>query len=280
MTQRAPHPLGCRSSTLFAVGVQLYTVREFLGERTSATLGRLAEIGFEELELFHEDVAELATVAAAHGLRTVSTHVPMASLVSAGTVRRREVLAMFETMRQHGIEFTGTYLPFNACRPDAAFWNETADTLSELGNLAGKAGLRFFYHNHAIELTELPSGGLPLDLLLQHTAPDTLSLELDVFWASAAGVDPVALLERLGSRVALLHLKDKAVGTPTVTDDTTMPHDAFVAIGEGALPIDALLRVSRALEIRHVFVEQDYAQDPLASLSRSLESIRLVQSKI
>jgi sugar phosphate isomerase/epimerase len=267
MTQRGP------GSTLFTVGVQLYTVRDFLGEHTNATLARLAEIGFEELELFHEDVAELATLARAHGLRTVSTHVPMTSLTNGRRVRRDEARAMFEAMRPHGIEFVGTYLPFNACRRNAEFWNETADTLSEVGNLAKKAGLRFFYHNHAVELTALPGGILPLDLLIQQTEPDTVSLELDVFWASATGADPVVLLERLGSRVALLHLKDQAPGAPTVVDDTTMPRDAFAAIGEGTLPIDALMRASRALEIRHVFVEQDHAADPLASLSRSMENI-------
>jgi sugar phosphate isomerase/epimerase len=256
------------------LGVQLYTVRDHLGECTSATLGRLAEIGFKELELFHEDVAELATLAGAHGLRTVSTHVPMTSLANNGCVRRDDVLPMFEKMRRHSIEFVGTYLPFSACRPDAAFWNDTADTLSEIGDLARKTGLRFFYHNHAVELTDLPRGGLPLDLLLRQTESGTVSFELDVFWASAAGADPVALLERLGSRVALLHLKDKAAGAPIVADDTTMPRDAFAAIGEGTLAIDALLRLSQDLEIRHVFVEQDYASDPLASLSRSVKNIR------
>jgi sugar phosphate isomerase/epimerase len=256
------------------LGVQLYTVRDHLGECTSATLGRLAEIGFKELELFHEDVAEMVTLACAHGLRTVSTHVPMTSLVNEGGVRPHDVLAMFENMRRHAIEFVGTYLPFSACRPDAEFWNETADVISEIGDLAMKKGLRFFYHNHAVELTELPRGGLPLDVLLQQTEPGTVSFELDVFWASAAGADPVALLERLGSRVALLHLKDKAPGAPIVADDTTMPRDAFAAIGEGTLAIDAILRLSQELEIRHVFVEQDYAADPLASLSRSVESIR------
>jgi sugar phosphate isomerase/epimerase len=266
--------------TQFAVGVQLYTVRDLLGDRdrTSATLARLAELGYEELELFHEDVAPLATLARTHGLRTVSTHVTMTSLASEGRVRRADVLAMFEAMRLHGLEFVGTYLPFSACRPDAAFWNDTADTLSEIGDLARKTGLRFFYHNHAVELTKLPCGRLPLDLLLQQTEPGTVSLELDVFWASAAGADPVDLLERVGSRVALLHLKDKAAGAPTIEDDTTMPRDAFAAIGEGTLRIDALLRVSRALEIRHVFVEQDHAADPLASLSRSIANIRRLMS--
>ena len=269
-----------RGSTLFAVGVQLYTVRDLLGDRTSATLARLSEIGFEELELFHEDVAELAALARTHGLRTVSTHVPMTSLTSGGRVRRDEVLAMFESMRRHSLEFVGTYLPFSACRHDAAFWNETAETFSEIGNLARKTGLRFFYHNHAVELTALPDGNLPLDLLLQQTEPGAVSLELDVFWASAAGADPVALLERVGSRVALLHLKDKAAGAPIIADDTTMPRDAFAAIGEGTLAIDALLRASRALEIRHIFVEQDHADDPLASLSRSMESIRTISARL
>jgi sugar phosphate isomerase/epimerase len=256
------------------LGLQLYTVRDLLNERADATLASVAGMGFEEVELFHEDVAEFATLARRHALRTVSTHVPFTSLVSDGRVRSDHVRAIFDAMPQHSLEFVGTYLPFNACGHTAAFWQGIAESLGEVGTLAKKSGLRFFYHNHAVELIALADGRLPLDLLLRNTSADLVWLELDVFWVSAAGADPVTVLDRLANRIALLHLKDKAAGAPNVSDDTTMPRDAFAAVGEGTLPIRALLNACGVHDIGHVFVEQDQANDPMASVARSAENIR------
>jgi sugar phosphate isomerase/epimerase len=49
--------------------------------------------------------------------------------------------------------------------------------------------LIFAYHNHDFEF--VPSdGAYLLDRLLDATDPDLVALELDVFWATYAGVDP------------------------------------------------------------------------------------------
>jgi sugar phosphate isomerase/epimerase len=52
------------------------------------------------------------------------------------------------------------------------------------------------------------AGKRALDWFLEAGGPD-LEIQLDVYWAQVAGVDPVAYMQQLGSRLGSLHLKDK-----------------------------------------------------------------------
>ena len=65
-------------------------------------------------------------------------------------------------------------------------------------------------------------------------------IELDTYWAAVGGQDVPALLGRLGERVRLLHLKDG----PVTTD-----HAAQLPLGEGAMPVPAILAAAPAAEL-------------------------------
>jgi hypothetical protein len=67
------------------------------------------------------------------------------------------------------------------------------------------------------------SGAYLLDRLLDATDPDLVALELDVYWATYAGVDPAGCLRQRAGRVLLAHLKDMAA-------DRT-----FAEVGDGTL---------------------------------------------
>jgi sugar phosphate isomerase/epimerase len=102
-----------------------------------------------------------------------------------------------------------------------------------------------------------------------------VKLELDVFWVSITGADPVALLGQSSGRVALVHLKDKARDTPRETDERRVAPGAFKEVGSGTLDFPAILKAAAAAGVEHYFVEQDHTPgDPLASLAASYKYLQ------
>ena len=76
-----------------------------------------------------------------------------------------------------------------------------SESFNRWGDACKAAGLRFGYHNHGWELEPL-DGSTMLDLLAAKTDPALVDLQIDVFWALAAGADPVSLIRRNAGRRA------------------------------------------------------------------------------
>jgi sugar phosphate isomerase/epimerase len=78
-------------------------------------------------------------------------------------------------------------------------------TLNAAAELAAKENIKVGYHNHNHELNKI-DGKFPLDLIAEKTNENVI-IELDIFWAAYAGVDPVEYIKKLGKKAELLHLK-------------------------------------------------------------------------
>ena len=105
-----------------------------------------------------------------------------------------------------------------------------------------------------------------------------MALEVDVFWLAAAGLDPAATITRLGPRVKLVHLKDRAAGPPEL-DESKVAKTAFKEVGSGTLDFPRILRACKDVGVQHYFVEQDQVPaDPLASLKQSVTYLRSLKS--
>ena len=143
-----------------------------------------------------------------------------------------------------------------------------AEKLNKAGEKCHAAGLTFCYHNHAFEF-QPTEGTTPFDVLVESLDPKLVGLELDVFWVSVAGHDPVETLKKLSGRVHLVHLKDKAQGTPVMYKES-VPASAFKEVGSGVIEWPAVLSAAKAAGVAHYFVEQDQTPgDPLESLRQS-----------
>jgi sugar phosphate isomerase/epimerase len=138
---------------------------------------------------------------------------------------------------------------------------------AELGGLAstlGDRGIRLAYHNHDFEFAAL-DGTTVWDVLLAEL-PAGVELELDVYWASVGGRDPVTEIRANADRVRLLHMKDRLGGRE--------PHDA--PAGEGSLPFPEIVEAGRAAGVEWYIAEQDDPHDAVADIAtaaRYLESL-------
>jgi sugar phosphate isomerase/epimerase len=254
-----------RAEQLRTIGVQLYTVRTILPEKPAETLRAIEAIGYREAEATYVGLDKIWTALQATKLKPVSIHLdsPMVTKGSADELARA-----LEQVKHQGFSFAVyPYLP-----PDERGGLDAIRKLAEKLNAAGKkahaAGLGFCYHNHAFEFQ--PTGGTtPLQVLLDSTDPKLVGIELDCFWVSVAGHNPVELLGKLSGRVPLVHLKDKPSGTPVMYNET-VPKTTFKEVGSGVIDWPAVLRAAKAAGVSHYFVEQDQTPgDPVASLRQS-----------
>jgi sugar phosphate isomerase/epimerase len=264
-------------------GVALYTVRDQMKGDAAATLAAIAKLGYGYVE--GSLVPSLAPGLEPAKLRQVSAYVPTYLVTGnrqAWTVDGAPLLPESYTLQQaiddakgRGIRFlVVTYLQ-KAERGGLDVYRRVAGQLDKAGEACRKAGLGFAYHAHAFEY-EAVEGVRPIDLLLKETSPAHLGLELDTFWASIAGQDPSAMVAAHKGRVPLVHLKDKAKGTPVQYDERKVPKEAFKEIGGGELDFAAFFRAATAAGVEYLYVEQDYCvgSTPLDSLRASHDAIR------
>ena len=84
--------------------------------------------------------------------------------------------------------------------------------MNKIGDEANKRGIKFGYHNHNIEFASIAkTDQLYEDFLIANTNPDKVFFEMDVYWITVGGQDPVAYLKKYPDRFKLLHIKDEYV---------------------------------------------------------------------
>ena len=238
------------------IALQLYTVRQHTGQDFVGTLRQVAEMGYRAVELAGLGGLPASEVRAALdelGLRAMGAHVPFARFES-------DLDGVVAEMQALGCEYAIVPSMPQDRRDDRGRALEAAELFNHWGERCRAAGLRFGYHNHAFEFAPL-DGGTLFDLLVANTDPSLVALELDLFWAHDAGVDPVALLGQLGGRVPLVHVKDREAGDER----------ADAPVGDGILPWDRLLEASAAAGAQWYIVEQDHPKNPLDDVRRSLQ---------
>nr|WP_158867785.1 sugar phosphate isomerase/epimerase [Leifsonia sp. AG29] len=204
--------------------MQLYTVRELLTEDTAGTLERLAEIGFTQVEPF-------AFLSFGEKLRDGLSRAGLSAPTTHQGFIGGDLDEVFAAAKELGVETVID--PYVA--PER--WQTADDVaaiarqLNEAAEVAAKHGVRVGYHNHAHELESTIDGVTALEFFAGRLAPEVV-LEVDTYWVTVGGVDPVELLPKLGDRVVALHIKD-GPGTTETKDQ--------VAVGQGSLPVEQII---------------------------------------
>jgi len=112
-----------------------------------------------------------------------------------------------------------------------------------------------------------------LDYILEQCP--NLGLQLDVGWAKFAGVNPVALMKKYGSRIPLLHFKDVRADACAENRDT-----CFTAVGEGSIPLREILAAAPCcalIEDCLIIDQDDSPNDILDDIALGAANIRAAQ---
>ncbi|MCU1517423.1 MAG: Xylose isomerase domain protein barrel [Pseudarthrobacter sp.] len=232
--------------------LQLYTLRNAIQEDLPGTIAKVAEIGFTQVEPYNfvATATELGAALKENGLTAPSGHAPLLS---------QDQDEIFAAAKALGI--TTVIDPFLP----AEHWQKAEDiqaTAAKLNAAAKKAaeyGIRVGYHNHQWELEAIIEDRTALEYFADLLDPE-LVLEVDTYWVAVGGQDPVAVLERLGDRVKLIHIKDGPLNTDT---------KAQLPAGKGKIAVLDVIAAAESLEVGVVEFD-DYAGDIFEGIADSL----------
>jgi len=259
-------------------GLALYTVRDAMGVDAKATLSSVAEIGYQNVEaagykdgkyynMTPEDFKKLLTEL---NLTPVSTHQSDINIDDAD--------AMFADAKAAGFEYFVVPIPpmglFKYYQETQSMGMEggaenLAEILTTLGKKSEKDGLKLLYHNHDFEFKKDKDGVVVIDYLLEHLDPKYVNFQMDLYWVTKAGADPVAYFEKYPNRFKLWHVKDM--------DD----QGRFAPVGNGNIDFAKILEHKELSGMKYYFVEQDRTFDmkPLEAIQISHEGLKKIGFK-
>jgi sugar phosphate isomerase/epimerase len=269
LSTAAAVPIFTRSvwaQTRFSIGLQLSTlVKQKVDEaELKARLQQIAAIGFQEVEPWHaaysipadrlrKDIVDSA-------LKVTSGHFEYADLTA-------DLSGQLAYAKALGLKWVVCPMLPKSQWTSADGFHTAARQLNEWAKRVNDMGMRFAFHNHDYEFRKFDEI-TGYDILLQETDPNLVFYEMDCYWITQAGYDPLQMLNRLGRRVRMLHIKDRKPGFPS-SNDMSDSSAHFTEVGTGGINWPTLLAAAEKLQIEHYFIEQDHIEGP------PLESLRI-----
>ncbi len=225
------------------IGIQMYTIREALKQDFKGVCRELVKLGCDGAEFafyFGEmSPAELGAFTKEIGLKACGMHVSSNDFFNPDT-------KALDYARALGVKYVTISCSFGAEKLDSA-----VELCTKAGKAAAENGFQFTYHNHAAEFEKLADGECALDAFYRRTDPKLVMAELDVYWVTKGGQDPVNYIRRYAKRLPQLHLKDMD------------PVDgSFTELGNGKVDLAACIREAKNTICEWVIYEQDVCKRP------------------
>lgn len=255
------------------LGVQLWSVREYMPDDIPGTLQQVYDMGFREVETagtYHLNAAQFRQMLDDAGLQATAMHIGY-------EIIRDSLEAVLDQAEVLGVTYVGVpWIPHpegEAFTPEMA--RAAAADFNAWGSAARARGLSFFYHMHGYEFRPAPDGVLPMDVLMEETSPEDVAFEMDVFWITRPGADPVEWLQKYPDRWKLMHVKDMTVGTPTNDFSGGAPPEAEAVVGRGQIDYPSVLKAAEAIGLDKYYIE-DESSEPLQNIPQSIEYLSTV----
>lgn len=254
------------------LGLQLYSLREYIGKDVSGVIKKVAAIGFEEVETYGYspegkfwglEVREFKNILTSNGLSTPSGHYGADTYLSE-TGTDEDLKYILDVANELNQKYVVIPHISESLRTSIEDYKRIAERLNQAGELCQNAGLKLGYHNHAFEFDDY-NGQNGLEVFLENTDENLVDFELDIYWVVRAGVDPVSLFEKYPGRFPLWHVKDMSKTNPALNTE----------IGSGSIDYKQIFENAEKSGVAHYIVEQEnFEMDPYQSLEQSFNHIQ------
>lgn len=229
------------------IGLQLYTVRDKIQQDLKSTLEKVAKIGYNSVEAAGYNAAEgtfygMAPKAFAELLNGLGMPLTSSHTVFELDVAEKVIADAASTGAKYIIY---PYLS-DQFRANLDGWKATAEKFNKMGEIAKKNGIQFGYHNHAFEFDKMEDM-IPYEILLTQTDPSLVTFEMDLYWVTKAGHNPIDIYKKYPGRFQLWHVKDMVK-----TEDMF-----FAPVGSGRIDFASIFAEKKTAGMKYFFVEQD-----------------------
>jgi len=256
------------------IGLALYTVRDGMAEDPKATLKRVADIGYKELEaagfenytFWNTSPGDLKMMADDLGLELISCHLSTGwhHPDVKGTLTN-EFEKAIESIQEAGFKYVIVPWVHEDFRTYENYV-KLIDLLNPASEYCKKAGIVLGYHHHEFEFERL-NNEVIFDKILAETDPELVKIEMDMYWMTHAGKDPVEYFEKHPGRIPLWHVKDM--------DNATDKN--FTEVGSGIIDFKPIFANAEKSGMKHYFVEQDKTPgDPFDSIIKSYDYVKTI----
>jgi len=193
----------CASKTVdkksFGVGLQLYSIRDAIASDLTGSLKKVADMGYKYVELagysngkfYGKTPKEFKKLVNDLGMEILSSH----TQVEAAGITTENARKMADDHAEVGVKYcvqpwiNAEDRNIESYKKMIADWNQVASIMKE-------TGIQFGYHNHNFEFAPV-DGIVPyFDIFLPEMDANLITMELDLYWATKAGQDPVEMFEK------------------------------------------------------------------------------------
>lgn len=256
-------PMAACAQEKKVIGLQLYTVRDKIQQDLKSTLEKLAKIGYNSIEAAGYSITDgtFYGMAAKPFVEFVNgLGMPLNSSHTVFELDTAEKV-IADTAATGAKYIIYPYLS-DQFRTNLDGWKATAEKFNKMGEIAKKNGIKFGYHNHAFEFEKM-DGQIPYDLLLTQTDPSLVTFEMDLYWVTRGGHNPIDFFKKYPGRFELWHVKDMVK-----TEDMF-----FAPVGTGRMDFTGIFAEKKLAGMKYFFVEQDSFKDldPMESVEMSFK---------
>lgn len=238
------------------VGLQLWTVRKELAKDIPGTLRRVADIGYQGIELDFPKwptAAELKKMAGNLGLKIIGASVSLADFQQK-----------FDEVAEYHKELGNTnltipYIPGHQKMTDDD-WHRVVGEITRVARKCKEAGFRLLYHNHDFEFRSKVGNVDIHEYIFSSIGPDLLMAEIDTYFIQEVGKSPAEYIRKFKGRVPLVHTKDKSKPGEKASN---------TEVGHGVIDWDAVFAACEEAGVEWYIVEQNCQTLP------ALESIKV-----
>jgi sugar phosphate isomerase/epimerase len=261
----------------FGIGLQLYTIRDAMAADVSGSLKKVSDIGYKYLELasyadgkfYGFKPKEFKKIVNDLGMKIISSH----TQVEAQGITLENAKKMAEDHAKLGVRYCVQPWVVEEARKTVASYEKMVADWNKVGQIMKQSGIQFGYHNHNFEFNKV-EGKIPYyDIFLAELDKDLVTMELDLFWATKAGQNPVEIFRKYPGRFQLFHMKD--MFTKKAPFYTTTGVTDFAPVGAGIMNFKEILAAKDIAGMKYMFVEQDLSRDgkPFDDIKTSITNL-------
>jgi sugar phosphate isomerase/epimerase len=205
------------------VGIQLYSIRDDMGKDPLGTLKQLAAMGYKNVEhanylnrkFYGYTPTEFKKILDDLGMKMPSGHTVMGSLHWDETKKEFTDLWKYtvEDAAAMGQQYVISPWLDNRYRKDRDGLLRFMEVFNKSGELCNRSGMKFGYHNHDFEFSEMLNGEPIYDIMLANTDERLVIQQLDIGNLYNGGANAIDVVKKYPTRFSSLHVKDEIKAT-------------------------------------------------------------------